>query len=264
MRIVFTDLDGTLLDPSSYSFDAAKPALEALRKQHIPLIFSTSKTRAEVEMWRVRLGNTEPFIVENGGAIYIPEDYFRSRPEGSVARAGYHVIQFGTPYQELVSTLKEASRESGCVTLGFHDMSLADLCLRSRLPVNHAVLAKQREHDEPFEIVGAGAYRLLQAIENRGKRWTRGDRFYHITGDNDKATAVGLLADLYRAQHGEVTTAGLGDGWNDAKFLAAVDVPVLVRSRFDVALKKAIPRSIVTDEPGPHGWNSAVLQLLAA
>jgi mannosyl-3-phosphoglycerate phosphatase len=264
MRIVFTDLDGTLLDPLSYSFEAAKPALEALRKQHVPLIFSTSKTRAEVELWRMRLGNAEPFIVENGGAIYIPKDYFRSRPAGSVLRAGYHVIEFGTPYRELVSTLKDASQESGCLSLGFSDMSLADLCLRSRLPVNQAVLAKEREYDEPFEIVDGGAYRLLEAIESRGKRWTRGDRFYHITGHNDKVTAVGALLDFYRGEYGKVTTAGLGDGWNDAQFLATMDVSVLVRSRFDVALKKAIPRSIVTEAPGPHGWNSAVLQLLAA
>ncbi|MCG7852909.1 MAG: HAD hydrolase family protein, partial [Methanosarcinaceae archaeon] len=48
--VVFTDLDGTLIDHDTYSYKAARPALAALKKQGIPLIFCTSKTRAEIEV----------------------------------------------------------------------------------------------------------------------------------------------------------------------------------------------------------------------
>jgi len=70
--VVFTDLDGTLLDHSSYSFEAARPALEGLRARRIPVVPCTSKTRAEVEEIRTRLRNRDPFVVENGGAALIP------------------------------------------------------------------------------------------------------------------------------------------------------------------------------------------------
>ena len=65
---MFTDLDGTLLHPHTYSSDPARPALDTLKRLGIPVVFCTSKTRPEVELWRQRLGVTDPFIVENGGA----------------------------------------------------------------------------------------------------------------------------------------------------------------------------------------------------
>jgi len=74
--VVFSDLDGTLLDHDTYSFDDARPALERLGHAGVPLVLCTSKTRAEVEPLREALDNDSPFIVENGGAIMIPDGYF--------------------------------------------------------------------------------------------------------------------------------------------------------------------------------------------
>ncbi len=263
-RIIVSDLDGTLLDSRTYSFAAAQPALETLKKEGLPLVLCTSKTRAEVEFWRERLGNTDPFIVENGGAVYIPQGYFPFRVPGAVSRDLYEVIELGVPYEELLATLKAAAREAGCQVLGFHNLSVAEVCLRSHLPVQQAVLAKRREYDEPFEIRGHGSYRLLEAIERRGKRWTRGDRFYHILGNNNKAEALGRLTTLFRKTFGEVRVVALGDGWNDVDFLRAADIPVLVRSPFAAVLKRAVPQGRVTRAPGPQGWNEAVLEAIAA
>jgi mannosyl-3-phosphoglycerate phosphatase len=263
MRILFSDLDGTLLHSHTYSSDPARPALEQLKRLGIPVIFCTSKTRAEVELWRQRLENVEPFIVENGGAVYLPHGYFPFTLPFTAQRDGYDLIEFGTPYSELVETLRDASSESGCGVLGFYEMSLADIAIRTLLPISQAVLAKQREYDEPFEIVGSGTHRLLEAIERRGKRWTRGDRFYHITGNNSKAEAVRLVTALYAKASEEVSTIGVGNAHNDADFLRAVDVPLLIQSRYAAALKKAVPHAIVSAYPGPHGWNEAVLEAVS-
>jgi len=263
MRVLFTDLDGTLLHPHTYSFEAAKPALEALQREGIPLVLCTSKTRSEVEFWRRRLGNADPFIVENGGAVYIPSGYFPFPVPEARERDGYEVVEFGTPYPELVETLRICARESGCEVMGFHDMSVAELAVCTLLPVRQAELAKQREYDEAFEIRGTGSYRLLEAIEAHGLRWTRGDRFYHITGPNDKAAAVRILTTLFARAFGSAVTVGVGDGHNDATFLNTVDIPVIVQSRFATALARAVPHSLVSLAPGPHGWNDAVLQVLA-
>ena len=40
--MVFTDLDGTLLDHDTYAFDAARPALAALTARAIPVVPVTS------------------------------------------------------------------------------------------------------------------------------------------------------------------------------------------------------------------------------
>ncbi len=264
MVLLFSDLDGTLLDSRTYSYEAARPALEAIGRRGIPLVVVTSKTRAEVELWRRRLGNEEPFIVENGGAVYIPRGYFPFKIEGARRREGYDVIELGTPYGELVAGLRRAAQESGCEALGFSDMSVADICRRTLLTVQQAELAKQREYDEPFEIVGPGTYRLLEAISGLGMAWTRGDRFYHVTGGNDKTGAVARLIGLYRRLAEEVTSVGVGDGPNDVNFLNAVDIPVIVQSRYADSVRRAVPRALVSRLPGPHGWNEVVVRAISS
>src|SRR4030095_2019373 len=37
-RVVVTDVDGCLLDAATYSWDAARPAIEALKQRGIPLV----------------------------------------------------------------------------------------------------------------------------------------------------------------------------------------------------------------------------------
>ena len=91
--VIFTDLDGTLLDHHTYSYDAARPALERLRKSEIPLIMVSSKTRIEIEVLRTEIGNREPFIPENGGAIFIPDDYDLSVPDQAIGSQSYRVAR---------------------------------------------------------------------------------------------------------------------------------------------------------------------------
>ena len=71
--MVVTDLDGTLLDHHSYSYEAAIPALDKLTDFKIPVIFNTSKTAKEVIPLQQKLSISAPFIVENGSALYIPK-----------------------------------------------------------------------------------------------------------------------------------------------------------------------------------------------
>ncbi|MFB3136761.1 MAG: HAD hydrolase family protein [Nitrospirales bacterium] len=79
--VIFTDLDGSLLDTETYRFDAARAALEELTARQVPLVLCTSKTRAEVEPLRQELGITDPFIVENGGAsIFLARTFLRCPP----------------------------------------------------------------------------------------------------------------------------------------------------------------------------------------
>ncbi len=81
--IIFTDLDGTLLDYSTYSFDAALPALKVLKEKNIPLVICSSKTKTEIEYYRKKLDNYRPFISENGGGIFIPKNYFKFKIQNS-------------------------------------------------------------------------------------------------------------------------------------------------------------------------------------
>lgn len=69
---VITDLDGTLLDHETYSWAEASEAKEMLASRHIPLVMCSSKTVSEIQTFRASLEINYPFIVENGGAVYLP------------------------------------------------------------------------------------------------------------------------------------------------------------------------------------------------
>lgn len=254
MKLIFTDLDGTLLDHHTYSFEPARPALERLRRLEIPWIFVTSKTRAETEFWRSRLGNDHPFIVENGAAAVIPRGYFGpATPER---------LEWGRPYADLIAALDEAAREARCPVRGFHDMTVEQVAAACHLPPEQAALAKQREYDEPFELLDpTREAALLEALERRGVRVSRGGRFYHASGPADKAQAALALRALYEDFAGPVTTIGLGDAMNDLPLLRVVDIPVVVRSPQAALLLAEVAGARLTVQAGPEGWNAAVLEL---
>jgi len=265
VHLVITDLDGTLLDHSTYAYDDALPALELLRRRNVPVVFCTSKTRAETEVWREVLRNLDPFIVENGGAVFVPSDYFPVPTRCPVRRGDYDVLELGAPYRELTGALHLASSRSGCRVRGFGDMSVDEVAAACQMSVDAARLAKQREYDEPFLILDADrAGPLLDAIRATGKRWTRGGRFYHIVGDSDKAAAVRLVVERFKTIDPEVRVVGLGDGLNDAPFLNLVDVSFLLRSPSLEQLRSAVPNGIATAQPGPRGWNEAILSVFGA
>ena len=60
--IIFTDLDGSLLDSESYTASPADTLFELLDSHGIPVIFNSSKTFPE--MIKIRRGNHQPFVVE--------------------------------------------------------------------------------------------------------------------------------------------------------------------------------------------------------
>lgn len=259
--IIITDLDGTLLHHRTYSFEEAKPALDLIRERGIPLVICSSKTRAEIEVYRERLDNGHPFISENGGGIYIPAGYFPGHRSGEM-RDGYEVIALGSPYEEIRKRLAALRGRLGTAVRGFGDMSAAEVAELTGLTVEEARLAKQRDFEEPFIFSGALDEHFLKEIEGEKLRWTQG-RFFHLMGDHHKGRAVNILRRLYERSSGPVMTIGIGDSLNDLPFLLAVDRPVLVKKesgRHDDRIN--IPNLVRTEGIGPSGWNEAIVELL--
>ncbi len=259
--IIFTDLDGTLLHPKNYSFMDALPALELIRERDIPLVLCSSKTRAEMEVYRKRLKNKHPFIVENGAALYLPMGYFMFFT-GSVRGGDYIVSEFGKPYDEIRKEFAVLREKLHVPVKGFGDMTLEEISEVTGLSKDEAALARQREFGEPFIFEQRPDDRFFQAIEARGLRWTQG-RLYYLMGDHDKGKAVGLLKSWYQAEYGKLITIGLGDGLNDLPLLREVDHPVLIQKEdgsYDPRID--LPGLIKAEGIGPIGWNRAVLELL--
>jgi len=264
--LIFTDLDGTLLDHVTYEWKEALPALNRCKESHIPVILVSSKTRAEIDLLRRKLSLSAPFISENGGGIFFPGKTFEEPPQGASFDKGLWRWSLGLPYGQLVKGIREIREELGWSIKGFSDMSADEISRLTGLDEETSKLAAQREYDEPFIILEGQLLDedvLIEAAGRRGLTVTRGGRFYHLHGDNDKGRSMAKIISWYKRFHGEVITIVLGDSPNDFPMLKLADYPVVVRGKRDFSkLKKGIPRLTITREMGPEGWNSAVLGIL--
>ncbi len=268
--VVFSDLDGTLLDQQNYSYEAAADGLDLLHRLALPLVLCSSKTRAEIALLQEKIGIRHPFISENGGAVFLPKGYFPFSPSGARSVAGYDAIELGRCYMAVVHRLREAASRLGVPIAGFHDMSADQVAALCGLSLAEARLAKQRDYDEPFRIlsrVTTGRRRLRLALEREGFRYTQGTRFDHVTGGTDKGRAVARLRTFYTlAAAGPVLTIGLGDSMNDLPLLQTVDVPIVIRNQTNGITARLLGRiraARVTRRPGPSGWGEAVCEVIA-
>jgi mannosyl-3-phosphoglycerate synthase len=270
-KVVITDLDGTLLHSLTYSYTAALDAVRKLQAQEIPIIFCSAKTRQEQQVYREELGITEPFIVENGGALYIPKDYFRLPFSYDKTSADFLVIEFGIPYSELRHRLSLAldaachyiennPKLGGISVNSFGDMSEEDIAKETGLSLKMALFAKQREYSETLKI--EGSQRAIERIRNEigkvGLLSVHGGKFYEVTGGNDKGKAIRVLLEIYKLNYGNVISFGIGDGMDDLTLLMNVDHPMLVQSVDKRWQKLNIKNLQRVRGVGPEGWSRTI------
>jgi len=264
--VIFTDLDGTLLDENTYSWEDAKPALTRCKTLGIPIVIVTSKTRAELEELRKELLLFDPFITENGGAIFFPKEKFSSPPPGTDSVDNLWRLSLGVPYETLKRALREIENEVQVRLKGFSDMDILEIAACSGLDKARASLAARREYDEPFLVDPIDNDRrevLFQAALKRGLKISKGGRFYHLHGRSDKGIATSHLIAWYKEVVGEVYCVGVGDSPNDLPFLKIMDRAIFVG---DPALLKdsreQMKNLVVTQMKGPKGWNQGVMDLI--
>jgi mannosyl-3-phosphoglycerate phosphatase len=262
--IIFSDLDGTLLDHNTYSFDAATEALKRIRERGIPLVLCSSKTRAEIEIWRERLDNNAPFISENGGAVFIPDAKIR-KDRNYTNKESYQVIELGIRYVELIKQFKNLKDKFGNKIKGFSEMEVGELIDLTGLSKEDAVLAKKREYSEPFLFKGTkdDKIELEKTTRRLNLNLTKGGRFFCLLGDNYKGKAVNIISGMYRENHPALKTIAIGDSYNDLPMLKAVDIPVLVKKPGEgYEGTDGFSNILFASKVGPIGWNEAVLKIL--
>ena len=259
--IIFTDVDGTLIDHFTYRWDEAIPVLALLKVLNVPVVLNTSKTLAETLRLVREMGLSSPFAVENGAAVIFPED-FSPLPEGCErVGEGYCMVTFGRPYDEVRNFFERYAEDYGLRGMG--DMALEELLSLTGLPKDRLELMRRRMFSEPFiaeDDLKLGEFIAL--AEKEGYRVLRGGRFYHlISASQSKGRVVGFLRDLIG---GDTLTVGLGDSENDYDMLKEVDIPVLIPNPKRGYASISLPNMVRSKCMGPRGWAEEVMRILRA
>ena len=268
LHLVFTDLDGSLLDHHNYSFIDAMPQLRSLERLEIPLIPASSKTRVEIEQLRQKLANAHPFIAENGAAVFIPQGYFDVQPAGTVERNGYWLYELSKPRSHWLGLLRELMGEFEGEFDYFYRAGTAGISRMTNLPADKAELANQRDYSEPVLWLGSAQRRqaFISALQTRGASVLQGGRFLGVSGDCDKGRAVVWLRTAYQQATGqrECHDLAIGDSGNDCAMLEVAESALLVRSpAHDFPPLERQKGLIRSRDFGPAGWAEGVAQWLS-
>ena len=266
--LVFTDLDGSLLDHHSYSFAAALPALAALAERNVPVIPVSSKTRRELGSLRQSLDNHHPFIVENGAAVFVPVDYFQQQPVDTEMRGDYWVREFAPPRDRWLHLLGELESGYAGEFDYFHRAGPAGIAAMTGLSLEGAEHANCREYSEPVQWCGTPERRaeFVAALTAAGAHALQGGRFLTVAGDCDKGRALTWLRSIYQQAFGTgpIHDLAIGDSGNDVAMLEAAETALVIRSPVNPAPRLQRDRGVIYSRLfGPEGWTEGVERWLA-
>lgn len=249
--MVFSDLDGTLIDHHSYDWTPARPALQALNRVGAGVVLASSKTAPEIDVLRREMALTDwPAIVENGAGVL--RAGARPEPDAETYRAVRRALE------KVPGTLRRQF-------VGFGDMRAQDVSAATGLSRDRAVMAQARAFSEPGVWQGSDAHKadFLAHLEDAGLHAQQGGRFLTLSFGATKADQVRALTQEY----GPARTMALGDAPNDIKMLEACDVGVIIanpsRAPLPVLAGEAEGRILRMPDAGPAAWNRAVLKMLA-
>lgn len=260
-KIVFTDIDGTLIDMYTGKFKGTDRLIKILIKNRVPVVLCSAKTRSEQEYIRANLGLSDPFIVENGGAVVIPDGYFDDQELNMYTmKDGYHLIEIGGRSSEIKEKLSRIRNDFKIEFKGASDLTLNELSKKLNMSLPFAKRMSRREYGETIlEIDHQDLNRFIKICKENGLKVIHGGRYIDITLGNDKGKATQVLIDLFKKKYlpRDVIFIGFGDSENDLPMLKLMDRPVLVQRTDGSWYESKMKNVIKSTGIGPVGWKNS-------
>lgn len=266
LKVVMTDVDGSLLEHRHHSSTQLKQALNKLDQQGMPVVFCSCKTATEMQLLRRQIPNNHPFIVENGAAIHIPQRYFIEDIDvANFCENDCDVFTFSRPrrhWQRLLTQLKP--RFKGLFT-SVNDMAITDLIALTGLSVSQLHAASQRRFTELVVWQGSISEKthFIAELHEIGANVTESGHFLLIGGNHNKGRALQWLAERYRFDHHSVTSIAASDSDHDQAMLEAADRALIIRSDLHPPPQLQRKDNVwISAHKGPIGWAETLPQLI--
>ena len=248
---IVTDLDGTLMD-HNYDISPAMETLKMLAEISIPVIPCTSKTASEVRYFRDENGLSDPYIVENGAAVYGKDIDSSSEWE----------LILGKSYKELRSILTIISRKISYNLIPLNELNYNQIYELTGLSEKGITRALDRHWSVPFLNPPCEIFEKLKLIcASYNVHVFKGNRMSHLlSSESHKGQAVNRLK-VY-LQNKDVKIIGLGDSQNDLPLLEYADISIVIPSENGPSkyLQNGIKNGsfMLANAPHAEGWSNSV------
>lgn len=213
--LVFTDLDGTLLD-DRYDLRAAGEAMDTLHEHGCICVPASSKTHLEmIELNKFRKFPS-PYIFENGAGLCWP-----SAPEPE---------HFGRDADEICDLLDHIRGAHDFHYRTFRHISVAELQAITGLSASAAASAKERTGSMPllWEDSPQALESFSEALSFIGLQVVQGGRFCAVLDKScNKGLGMRKVAEHFMQPEAKPILVSCGDAKNDLEMLALADIAVL-------------------------------------
>lgn len=273
--LIFSDIDNTLVQSyiarnremiHSDGYGDIKKVIKILSENQIPLVLCSTKTRKEQDKIRNDLDIVDPYIVENGGAIIVPKNYFPFNLDefglGTKEIDGNMNLELGKSYEQIITILNDIRNKFhirfNCVS----DFSITELANKVGISVEGATLMASREYSETIlEIESANRVELEKALTERNLIMVQGTRYITVSARHDKGCAVSILKNLFykKYRNEKIQVIAIGDAINDITMFENVDQAFLVRNIFNQYTPMEINNLTRVKGIAQDGWKEVVL-----
>ncbi len=248
---IVTDLDGTLMD-EKYDISPARKTLNLLAELDIPVIPCTSKTASEVRYFRKENGLLDPFIVENGAAVYGCNENNSLEWE----------LILGKSYKELRIILMKISQKVNYNLIPLNDLDDNQIYELTGLSDQGIRRALDRQWSVPFLNPPDEIFENVKLICNSfNVHVFKGNRMSHLlSSKSHKGEAVNKLKEYLNNKR--VKIVALGDSQNDLPLLEYADISIVIPGKNgpNKYLQKGIDKGLFKLANAPHaeGWSNSV------
>ena len=251
--LIFTDLDGSLLNRENFEFGSIKNFVKELLSNDIFIIPNSSKTAKEIINFNDELEERLPFIAENGSSIHdlnlinsnFPEKITLSREISELLEIFNNKVP--TNLKLKCKFLKDLSKKEQLNILG--------------LPTDKIKYAIKRDYTVPFKFEGDKNQRekLQKCIQSSGLTLQEGGRVINLCDKVSKSKAMKNVVKVFqKVEKDKLITIAVGDNFNDLDMLRNSDFPCLVFNDKFTLEKININNCIVSKKPAPEGWEEIV------
>ena len=265
-QLIYTDLDGTLLELETYNHKIVKDTVYQLNEIEKPISFCSSKTFDEQRHYQKLLGLNTHMIIENGAGIAIPKSfhpYFSELPHQVIE--DFLLFSFTEGYHFILENLDRIRKKLDIELNGYHDLPKSEISNITGIPEVDIERTTNRFFSETLlagEFEAPNFQKLSQELFKVNLQCIPGSKFYTISGiSSNKGKAINWLDNhLKKINPSNFITIGIGDSYNDLSMLSVVDRPFLVQKPNNSFANINVKDLIKINKSGPYGWNEIIIQ----
>ena len=255
--LIFTDLDGSLLNHNNFEFKEIKNFILNCIKNGIKIIPNTSKTKSEIQIFLDQLGQNLPFVVENGAAIHnldLVHPKFKFKNNSLV---------FSRSISEILEKFEKSMPiefQKKCLFL--KDMSSIEQMKILGLNKKYLPFALSRDYSIPLVFDGSKELvkEFIGHLKKSGMKLHEGGRIYNICDDCSKGKAMKTLIKMLKNEFNSNShTIVIGDSPNDISMLNVSDQPCIIPLPNKNNLCHLKGQKIIrATQSAPQGWEEVV------